>query len=124
HAKQLPQQVDSLSVSLRREKPHWGAGKIRELLVRRLCGEVRIPAKSTIHAVLHRHGLVKPIGRPRNRAAGTPLSAGSAPNALWCVDFKGESKLGDGRHCYPLTVRDHATRFLLPRAALDSTRPP
>src|SRR5437773_8554055 len=95
-ANQLPQQVESLILNLKRDKPHWGARKIRELLVRRLSGEVRIPAKSTIHAVLHRHGLVKPIGRPRNRAAGTPLSAGSAPNELWCVDFKGEFKLGDG----------------------------
>ncbi len=43
-------------VTCKREKPHWGARKIRELLVRRLDGDFRIPAKSTIHAVLHRHG--------------------------------------------------------------------
>ena len=81
-----------------------------------------MPAKSTIHAVLHRHGLVKPIGRPRHRASGTPLSAGAAPNALWCADFKGEFKLGNGHYCYPLTVTDHASRFLLLCEALDSTR--
>jgi len=121
-ANQLPQQVEGLILNLKRDKPHWGARKIRELLVRRLPGEVRIPAKSTIHAVLHRHGLVKPIGRPRNRATGTPLSAGSTPNELWCVDFKGEFKLGDGRYCYPLTVTDHASRFLLLCEALESTR--
>jgi len=83
---------------------------------------VRIPAKSTIHAVLHRHGLVKPIGRPRNRATGTPLSEGAAPNDLWCADFKGEFKLGNGHYCYPLTVSDHASRFLLLCEALESTR--
>jgi transposase InsO family protein len=83
---------------------------------------VRIPAKSTIHAVLHRHGLVKPIGRPRNRATGTPLSEGTAPNDLWCADFKGEFKLGNGRYCYPLTVTDHASRFFLLCEALESTR--
>ena len=122
YANQLPQQIESLILTLKRDKPHWGARKIRELLVRRLSGDVRIPAKSTIHAVLHRHGLVKPIGRPRNRATGTPLSEGAAPNDLWCADFKGEFKLGNGHYCYPLTVSDHASRFLLLCEALESTR--
>ena len=122
YANQLPQQIESLIVSLKQDKPHWGARKIRELLVRRLNGDVRVPAKSTIHAVLHRHGLVKRMGRPRNRATGTPLSQGAAPNDLRCADFKGEFKLGSGRYCYPLTVTDHASRFLLLCEALDSTR--
>ena len=80
YANQLPGQIESLIVSLKRGKPHWGARKIRELLVRRLAGDVRVPARSTIHAVLDRHGLVRRIGRPRQRATGTPLSAGAAPN--------------------------------------------
>jgi len=122
YANQLPAQIESLIVTFKREKPHWGARKIRELLVRRLDGDVRIPAKSTIHAVLHRHGLVKAIGRPRRRASGTTLSPGAAPNELWCADFKGEFKLGNGQYCYPLTVTDHASRFLLLCEALDSTR--
>src|SRR5205807_8531327 len=121
YANQLPQQIESLIVRLKAEKPHWGARKIRELLVRRLDGDVRVPAKSTIHAVLDRHGLVK-RGRPRHRARGTPLSEGAAPNDLWCADFKGEFKLGNGRYCYPLTVTDHASRFLLLCEALESTR--
>jgi transposase InsO family protein len=106
----------------KREKPHWGARKVRELLVRRLDQDFRIPAKSTIHAVLHRHGLVKPLGRPRHRATGTPLSGAQTPNGLWCADFKGEFKLGDGRYCYPLTVTDYASRYLLLCEALESTR--
>jgi transposase InsO family protein len=122
YANQLAAQVESLIVSLKREKPHWGARKIRELLVRRLAGDVRVPAKSTIHAVLDRHGLVKRIGRTRSRASGTPLSAGAAPNDLWCADFKGEFRLGNGRYCYPLTVTDHASRFVLLCEALNSTR--
>ena len=118
-ANQLPAQIESQIVRLKREKPHWGARKIRELLVRRLDGDLRIPAKSTIHAVLHRHGLVKALRRPRSRATGTPLSAGVTPNDLWCVDFKGEFKLGNGHYCYPLTVTDHASRFLLLCEALE-----
>jgi len=122
YANQLPTQIESLIVTLKREKPHWGARKIRELLVRRLAGDIRIPAKSTIHAVLHRHGLVKGLRRPRHRATGTPLSPGIAPNELWCADFKGEFKLGNGEYCFPLTVTDHASRYLLLCEALDSTR--
>jgi transposase InsO family protein len=122
YANQLPAQLESLIVRLKREKPYWGARKIRELLVRRLAGEVRVPARSTIHAVLDRHGLVKRMGKPRRRATGTPLSAGTEPNALWCADFKGEFKLGSGHYCYPLTVTDHASRFLLLCEALESTR--
>ena len=122
YANQLPPQIESLIVAAKQDKPHWGARKIRELLVRRLAGDVRVPAKSTVHAVLHRHGLVRVPGRPRHRASGTPLSTGAAPNDLWCADFKGEFKLGNGQYCYPLTVTDHASRFLLLCEALDSTR--
>src|SRR6266403_5413535 len=88
YANQLPWQIESLIVAAKRDKPHWGARKIRELLVRRLDGDIRVPAKSTIHAVLHRHGLVKIPGRPRHRATGTPLSTGAAPNDLCFVVFK------------------------------------
>ena len=122
YANQLPSQVESLIVSLKRNKPHWGARKIRELLLRRLPGDLRLPAKSTIHAVLDRHGLVKRMGKRRSRATGTPLSKALAPNDLWCADFKGEFKLGNGRYCYPLTVTDQASRFLLMCEALDTTR--
>jgi transposase InsO family protein len=121
-ANQLPVQLENLIVRFKRNKPHWGARKIRELLIRRLPGDYRIPAKSTVHAVLDRHGLVKRMGRKRNRASGTPLSDGALPNELWCADYKGEFKLGNRKYCYPLTVTDHASRFLLMVEGLDSTR--
>jgi transposase InsO family protein len=122
YANQLPDQVERLIVDLKRDKPHWGARKIRELLVRKLAGDVRLPARSTVHAVLDRHGLVNRARIRRNRANGTPLSAGANPNDLWCADFKGEFKLGNGRYCYPLTVSDHAARYLLLCEAFESTR--
>jgi transposase InsO family protein len=122
YANQLPSQVERLIVDLKRDKPHWGARKIRELLVRKLAGDIRIPAKSTVHAVLDRQGLVKRARERRNRAQGTLLSAAAAPNDLWCADFKGEFRLGDGRYCYPLTVSDQASRYLLLCEALESTR--
>src|SRR5258707_10244286 len=87
YANQLPQQVEGLIVRLKAEKPHWGARKIRELLIRRLDGDVRIPAKSTIHAVLDRHGLVKRSGGPRHPAPRPPLSARARPHDVWRADF-------------------------------------
>lgn len=124
YANQLPEQIERLIVESKRDKPHWGARKIRELLIRKLAGDVRIPAKSTVHAVLDRHGLVSQA-RKRNRAnkaMGTPLSQAAVPNDLWCADFKGEFKLGNGRYCYPLTVTDQASRYLLLAEALEATR--
>ena len=82
YANQLPAQVEAAIVSAKREKPHWGARKIRERLLRRLPHAIRTPAASTIHAVLDRHGLVKPMGRRRSRAEGTPLSEGLLPLSL------------------------------------------
>jgi hypothetical protein len=79
YANQLPDPVEAVIVRLKKEKPHWGARKIRELLVKKLAGDVRIPASSTVHAVLDRHGLVRQA-RKRNRAnkaMGTTLSQAS-----------------------------------------------
>ena len=123
YANQLPEPVERLIIEARKDKPHWGARKIRELLVRRLNGDVRVPATSTVHAVMDRHGLVKRgRQRRRNKAKGTPLSPGLHPNDLWCADFKGEFKTGNGRYCYPLTVTDHASRRIMACEALESTR--
>jgi transposase InsO family protein len=123
YANQLPDQIERLIVTCKRDKPNWGARKIRELLVRRLAGDVRIPSISTVHAVLDRRGLVKRARqRRRCRAEGTQLSCAVAANDLWCADFKGEFKLGNGRYCYPLTVTDQASRYVLACEALESTR--
>ena len=72
--KRLPFQVENFILNVKHEYSSWGARKIRERLIRRFSG-VPIPAKSTIHAVLDRHGLVERRGRVRRRAQGTqPLS--------------------------------------------------
>jgi len=123
YANQLPDQIERMIVTAKKDKPHWGARKIRELLVRRLAGDVRLPSRSTVHAVLDRHGFVKRARqRRRFKAEGTPLSSAPEPNDLWCADFKGEFKLGNGQYCYPLTVTDQASRMILLCEALESTR--
>ena len=121
HANQLPMPVEKLILALKREYPDWGAPKIRERLRRRWPG-VRCPAISTVHAVLDRHGLVTPRRPRRYRAEGTPLSGPDQPNALWCADYKGEFMLADRRYCYPLTITDFASRYLIRCEALATTK--
>src|SRR5207248_8902200 len=74
------------------------------------------------HAVLDRHGLVHRRGRRRRRATGTELSRPTEPNALWCADYKGEFMLGNRHYCYPLTITDFASRYLLTCEALSTTQ--
>ena len=120
-ANQLPLQVEKLIVQLKREQPSWGAPKIREKLGRRY-SDVPIPAISTVHAVLDRHGLVKHGRQRRYKAHGTTLSKPTQPNDLWCADYKGEFMLADKRYCYPLTISDFASRYLLSCEALSTTQ--
>jgi putative transposase len=121
HANQLPTQIETLIVRLKEDKPSWGAPKIRERLAR-LYPDVHTPAISTVHAVLDRHGLVKRRTRRRNRAEGTTLSRPAQPNELWCADYKGEFMLADRRYCYPLTITDFASRYLIACEALSTTK--
>jgi putative transposase len=121
HANQLPFQIEALIVRLKEEKPAWGAPKIRERLRQRY-PDVHCPAISTVHAVLDRHGLVQRRKRRRHRAEGTALSQAKEPNALWCADYKGEFMLADKRYCYPLTITDFASRYLIACEALATTK--
>lgn len=120
-ANRLPPQLEAIIVRLKREYPGWGAPKIREKL-RRQSMAPHLPAISTVHAVLDRHGLVHRRRRRRPRLTGTALSQPAGPNALWCADYKGEFLLGDRRYCYPLTITDFASRYLLTCEALATTQ--
>jgi putative transposase len=121
HARQLPFQIEKLIVQLKQERPSWGAPKIRERL-RRLHSDVQCPAISTVHAILDRHGLVTRRRARRYKASGTALSKPSLPNDLWCADYKGEFMLADKRYCYPLTITDFASRYLIRCEALSTTK--
>jgi putative transposase len=120
-ANRLPPQLEATIVRLKREYPEWGAPKIREKL-RRQSTAPHLPAISTVHAVLDRHGLVRRRKRRRHEATGTELSRPTEPNALWCADYKGEFMLGNRRYCYPLTITDFASRYLLTCEALSTTQ--
>ena len=120
-ANRLPFQVERTILQIKREKPTWGAPKIRERLIRKY-PTIKTPAKSTVHAVLERHGMVTPRKARRYRAHGTELSEGKSPNELWCADYKGQFQLGNHRYCYPLTITDYRSRYLLACEGLESTK--
>jgi putative transposase len=120
-ANRLPAPIEATIVRLKREYPGWGAPKIREKL-RQQFTSPHLPAISTVHAVLDRHSLVRHRRRRRHAAAATELSRPSQPNALWCADYKGEFMLGNRRYCYPLTITDFASRYLLTCEALSTTQ--
>ena len=121
HANRLPFQIESLILQLKEKHASWGANKIRDK-IKLLHSAIPLPAISTVHAVLYRHGLVSNPGRKRYRAEGTQLSTATRPNDLWCADYKGEFMLVDRRYCYPLTITDFASRYLLCCEALATTK--
>jgi len=120
-ANRLPAPIEATIVRLKREYPGWGAPKIREKLRQRVPPPL-LPAISTVHAVLDRHGLVHRRRRRRPASSPTTLSRPTEPNALWCADYKGEFMLGNRRYCYPLTITDFASRYLLTCEALSTTQ--
>jgi putative transposase len=120
-ANRLPFQIEKIIVRLKHEHPSWGAPKIREKL-RRQYSDLQLPAISTVHAVLDRHGLVSRGRRPRSQVQGTGLSTPTQANDLWCADYKGEFMLTDKRYCYPLTITDFASRYLICCDALANTQ--
>jgi putative transposase len=82
----------------------------------------QLPAISTVQAVLDRHGLVHRRRRRRHPATGTELSRPTELHARWCADYKGEFMLGNRQYCYPLTITDFASRYLLTCEALAPTQ--
>ncbi|MEQ1875657.1 MAG: IS481 family transposase [Bdellovibrionia bacterium] len=122
HPQQISEEAKKLVLDLKREKPTWGPRKIFEQLSRRHPG-VRIPSRPTIYLLLDRNGLVKKRGHRRTlKASGTRITLALAPNELWCADFKGEFRLGNREYCYPLTITDHFSRYLLGVEALENTK--
>jgi len=104
----------------RRDPP--GPKKIRTLL-ELAHSDWHIPSETTIYTILVQEGLIRPRKPRRHVVPGQrPFSAARQPNDLWSADFKGQFKTRDGAWCYPLTVMDHQSRYLLACQNLQGTR--
>jgi transposase InsO family protein len=114
-------EVVTAILDARRRHPRWGGKKLLALLHKRH-PRWMLPGRSTACDILSRHGMV-PIRRQRRRLGhpGKPTSQILASNDLWSADYKGQFRTGDGRYCYPLTVADGFSRYLLGCQALGST---
>jgi putative transposase len=119
--RQTPDYVVQALLQARRRHPSWGAKKLLCILGKRHA-QWPWPHRATVYDILKRHGL---IARKRRRRSfghpGRPNSPIDVPNAVWSADFKGHFRTGDGRYCYPLTITDGYSRFLLGCQALHAT---
>jgi len=118
---QTPTKLVAAILEARRHHPTWGAKKLLKILSARQ-PNCDWPSRTTVCDILARHGLIK---KPRRRRLighpGKPTSIITAPNQIWSADFKGHFKTRDGYYCYPLTVADGFSRYLLGCQALLST---
>lgn len=107
-----PPEVVKLLVEEKKRHPSWGPKKLKNTMEERLHCE--LPAVSTIGDILERAGLVTKRGRRRVvPPQPTTLREALAPNDVWCIDYKGQFRLGDRSLCYPLTLTDQRSRFIL-----------
>jgi transposase InsO family protein len=114
----IPPEVEQVVVEARQAHPAWGGQKLKRWLENR--GYQSVPAPSTVTNILARHGLLDPEESKKH----TPYQRFEmdAPNDLWQMDFKGDFRISNGQRCYPLTVLDDHSRFLLGlRACSDET---
>jgi len=114
-------EMEEAILAVRRKHPRWGAKKILQMLERqRQPGP--LPGKTTVTNILTRHGrITSPRKRLHRAHAGKPDTEPTAPNQLWTADFKGQFKMANGEYCYPLTVMDAYSRYILSILALPST---
>ena len=106
-------EVERAIVGLRRKWKRIGPLKIYQLLSERYRGRRKVPSVSTIALVLKRHGLIKKRRRVRRIRETHPIFEAKGSNEIWSVDFKGEFRMGNMRYCYPLTVMDAYSRYVL-----------
>ena len=99
-------------VALRKAHTSWGPGKLLDLMHQRQ-PQVDLPVVSIAARILARHGLVRARGRYRRAPPGCPKTSPQGPNDIWAADYKGQFRLKNGQYCFPLTVSDLASRYVL-----------
>lgn len=113
HANQISEKIESMILEAKRKHPHWGPKKLINWLGQEY-SHLEWPATSTAGDLLKRHGLVKARKRRiRTPPYTQPFELCEDPNDVWSIDYKGNFTLGNGQGCYPLTLTDNCSRYLL-----------
>jgi transposase InsO family protein len=119
HRNATSEETIELIVAVKKRHPRWGPKKIIASLKAHY-GTIRYPAISTVSEILKRKGLVTPrVRRRRTNPYTAPFTECKRPNDVWSADFKGQFRMGNGNLCYPLTITDNYSRYLLCCKALD-----
>jgi transposase InsO family protein len=109
---QTPKEITDALLAVRKAHPHWGPRKLLAV-VRRRHRYWELPSVATVARLLDRHHMIAPRRRYRRAHPGCPKFQATAPNEIWAADYKGQFRLKDGSYCFPLTVSDLYSRFLL-----------
>jgi len=124
HGNQTPGETEEAVVEMRQAHMRWGPRKLKRVLERDQ-PQQRWPAASRNGELLKREGLV--VGRKRRRRTAPytePLVHADGSNRVWCADFKGWFRTGDGERIDPLTITDAYSRYLLRCQAVEKTDTP
>lgn len=119
HPNQTAEELRAMIVEAKLRHQRWGPKKVVDCL-RREQPQLSWPADSTAGEILKRAGLVRPrVRRHRVAPYSQPFGDCGGPNQSWSADFKGDFQMGNGRRCYPLTISDNFSRYLLLCRALE-----
>lgn len=109
---QTEQDIIDLIVQLRSKHPSWGSKKLIHVLKKRH-SQLELPSTSTTTRILQKENLIKRHTHHKRAHPGCPQSVAKEPNEIWGADYKGQFRLGNTQYCFPQTVSDLFTRFLL-----------
>jgi putative transposase len=113
HPNAVAEEIETAIITLKQQRPKRGPKKLLELLQQQE-PQQSWPVRSTIAAILKRHGLVRPRRRCRKSPPyEQPFAGLDRANAVWSADLKGWFPTGDGRRCDPLTITDNYSRYLI-----------
>jgi len=127
-----PKQIEEKILEYRKQHSRWGAKKIQSKKIQSLLEKEgiysKVPARSTVSLILKRNGMIPERKKHRRIEPRKPIFDPQQCNEIWSADYKGKFKMGNGKYCYPVTICDTYSRYILGikglhRANLEQSKP-